>query len=97
MDSKLNSIVMTSILAFALIAGIPTAFENVFAQGEGGNATQGQGGMTGDAGNATSAGNATGLTGDLSTGTTQSQGDDDKDDDDDDGDGDDKDDDDGGS
>ena len=89
MDSKLNSIVMTSILAFALIAGIPTAFENVFAQGEGGNATQGQGGMTGDAGNATSAGNATGLTGDLSTG----QGDDDDDDDDDD----DKDDDGGGS
>jgi hypothetical protein len=79
MDSKLNSIVMTSILAFALIAGIPAAFENVFAQGEGGNATQGQGGMIGDAGNATSAGNATGLTGDLSTG--QGDDDDDKDDD----------------
>ena len=38
MDSKLNSIVITSILAFTLIAGIiPTAFVNVLAQGEDGD------------------------------------------------------------
>ena len=43
MDSKLNSIVITSILAFTLIAGIiPIAFVNVIAQGEGGDT----GGMT---------------------------------------------------
>lgn len=47
MESKIHSIVISSILAFALIAtslGIPTAFENVLAQGEdsslqGGNMT----------------------------------------------------------
>jgi len=36
MESKIHSIVISSILAFALIAtsvGIPTAFENVLAQG----------------------------------------------------------------
>ncbi|MGZ5551606.1 MAG: hypothetical protein ACXWE7_12550 [Nitrososphaeraceae archaeon] len=32
MNSKTNSIVITSILVFVLIAGIPTVFENVFAQ-----------------------------------------------------------------
>ena len=47
MELKIHSIVISSILAFALIAtsvGIPTAFENVLAQGEdsslqGGNMT----------------------------------------------------------
>lgn len=34
MNSKLNSIVIMSFIAFAIIAGIPTVFENVFAQGE---------------------------------------------------------------
>lgn len=47
MDSKLNSIVITSILAFTLIAGIiPIAFVNVIAQGEGGDT----GGMIGSGG-----------------------------------------------
>jgi hypothetical protein len=34
MDSKLHSIIISSILAFALIAGIPAAFVSVLAQGE---------------------------------------------------------------
>ena len=34
MNSKLNSIVITYFIAFAIIAGIQTVFENVFAQGE---------------------------------------------------------------
>ena len=34
MNSKLNSIVITYFIAFAIIAGIPTVFENEFAQGE---------------------------------------------------------------
>jgi len=35
MNSKLNSIVITSFIVFAIIAaGIQTVFENVFAQGE---------------------------------------------------------------
>ncbi|MDF2736691.1 MAG: hypothetical protein K0S93_547, partial [Nitrososphaeraceae archaeon] len=42
MDSKINAVIISSILAFALIAGIPAAFVNVLAQGEGG----GEGGMT---------------------------------------------------
>ena len=47
MDSKLNSIVITSILAFTLIAGIILiAFVNVIAQGEGGDT----GGMIGSGG-----------------------------------------------
>ena len=32
MNSKTNSIVITSILVFVLIAGIPTVFEHVLAQ-----------------------------------------------------------------
>ncbi len=50
MNSSINSILITSILAFTLIASwIPTAFVNVLAQQDGGNATQGQTGwnMTG--------------------------------------------------
>src|SRR5215203_1273903 len=35
MDSKISSIVITSVLAFALIAGIPAVFENVLAQEDG--------------------------------------------------------------
>ena len=31
MDSKVSSIVITSILAFALIAGVPAVFENILA------------------------------------------------------------------
>ena len=50
MELKIHStIVITSILAFALIgAGIPTVFENVFAQGEGpsGGTTGGDTGTT---------------------------------------------------
>jgi hypothetical protein len=35
MNSKLNSIVISSlIIAFAIIAGIPTVFENILAQQE---------------------------------------------------------------
>ena len=71
MESKIQSIVISSILAFALIAGIPAAFVSVLAQGEdggeGGNGG-GEGGMTGGAGN------ATGLTGGLDTGATQGGG-----------------------
>ncbi len=37
MESKIHSIVITSILAFALIAGVPTTFVSVLAQGEGGD------------------------------------------------------------
>ncbi len=37
MEIKIHSIVITSILAFALIAaGVPSAFVSVLAQGEGG-------------------------------------------------------------
>jgi hypothetical protein len=49
MNFKINSIVITSILAFTLIAaGIPTAFVNVLAQQDGENATQGQTGGKND-------------------------------------------------
>ena len=34
MNSKLNSIVITSFIVFAIISAILTVFENVFAQGE---------------------------------------------------------------
>ena len=47
MDSKIHAVIISSILAFALIAGIPAAFVNVLAQGEGGNGGGGEGGMTG--------------------------------------------------
>ena len=46
MNSKIHAIVISSVLAFALIAGIPAAFVNVLAQGDGGNGG-GEGGMTG--------------------------------------------------
>jgi hypothetical protein len=50
MESKIYlTIAISSILAFALIAGIPAAFENVFAQGErpDGTTTGGDSGTTG--------------------------------------------------
>jgi hypothetical protein len=34
MNSKLKSIIIISFIAFAIIAGIPTVFENVIAEGE---------------------------------------------------------------
>ena len=47
MQAKIHSIVISSVLAFALIAaGIPAAFVSVLAQGEGG----GTGGMPGGEG-----------------------------------------------
>ena len=45
MDSKLSSIVITSVLAFALIAGLPAVFENVLAQQDGSGQTGGDAGM----------------------------------------------------
>jgi hypothetical protein len=71
MELKIHSIVITSILAFILIGatGIPTAFENVFAQGEGpGGMTGGDsgttGGMTGsDSGTTGGTGGDSGMTG----------------------------------
>ena len=55
MDSKIHAVIISSILAFALIAGIPAAFVNVLAQGEGGGddggmTGGGEGGMTGGGG-----------------------------------------------
>ncbi len=40
MYSKIYSIVISSILAFAVIAGIPKAFENITAQEDGAGITQ---------------------------------------------------------
>jgi hypothetical protein len=60
MDSKIHAVIISSILAFALIAGIPAAFVNVLAQGEGGNGGGGEGGMTGGEGGMTGGGNMTG-------------------------------------
>ena len=45
MDSKLSSIVITSLLAFALIAGVPAVFENVIAQQDGSGQSGGDAGM----------------------------------------------------
>ena len=61
MESKIHSIVISSILAFGLIAtsvGIPTAFENVLAQGGEDSSLQG-GNMTGIPQDQTSGGEAT--------------------------------------
>ncbi|MGE0242802.1 MAG: hypothetical protein AB7F53_02440, partial [Nitrososphaeraceae archaeon] len=67
MDSKINTIIISSILAFALIAGIPAAFVNVLAQGDGGSDT---GGMTGgsDTGGMTGGSDTGGMTGGSDTG-----------------------------
>lgn len=77
MELKIYSIFITSILAFALIGatGIPTAFENVFAQGEGsGGMTGGDSGTTGgtggDSGMTGGGGNTTGGMTGGDTGTT---------------------------
>jgi hypothetical protein len=45
MDSKVSSIVITSVLAFALIAGFPAVFENVLAQQDGSGQPGGDAGM----------------------------------------------------
>ena len=66
MEAKIYStIVITSILAFALFAGIPTAFENVMAQGESWDIDETPGGS--------GLGNDTGTTGwsDLDENTTE--------------------------
>ena len=42
MYSKIYSIVISSILAFAVIAGIPKAFENITAQEDDTSITQGE-------------------------------------------------------
>jgi hypothetical protein len=42
MESKIYSIVISSILAFAVIAGIPKAFENITAQEDDTDITQGE-------------------------------------------------------
>ena len=61
MNSKIHAMIISSILAFTLIAGIPAAFVSVLAQGGDGDTS---GGMTGDGG-MTGGGNATGgMTGD---------------------------------
>jgi hypothetical protein len=66
MDSKLSSIVITSLLAFALIAGVPAVFENVLAQQDDNGQTGGDAGMDqsqtgGDAGMDQTQGNDTGM------------------------------------
>ena len=63
MDSKIHAVIISSILAFALIAGIPAAFVNVLAQGEGGNGGGGEGGMTGGEGGMTGGNTTGGMTG----------------------------------
>ena len=52
MDSNLNSMVIASILAFILFAGVTTSFVSVLAQGEGGDTggMPGGEGMTGGGG-----------------------------------------------
>ena len=52
MDSKLNSMVIASILAFILFAGVTTSFVSILAQGEGGDTggMPGGEGMTGGGG-----------------------------------------------
>ena len=64
MESKIHSIIITSILAFALIAGIPAVFVSVLAQGDGGMT----GGTGGDTSGGTTGGDS-GMGGDTSGGT----------------------------
>ena len=59
MDSKIHAIIISSILAFAIIAGIPSAFVSVLAQGEGGD-TGGMPGGEGMTGGDMAGGNMTG-------------------------------------
>ena len=73
MDSKLSSIVITSILAFALIAGVPAVFENVLAQQDGSGQSGGDAGMDqSGTGMDQSAGNNTGFA-QSQPGTTSDQ------------------------
>jgi hypothetical protein len=52
MNKKIQAMIISSLLAFTLIAGIPGAFVSVLAQGEGDNTggMPGGGGMTGGGG-----------------------------------------------
>jgi hypothetical protein len=52
MNKKIRAMIISSFLVFALIAGIPAAFVNILAQGEGGNTggMPGGEGMTGGGG-----------------------------------------------
>jgi hypothetical protein len=59
MNSKIHTVIISSILAFALIAGIPAAFVSVLAQGEGGD-TGGMPGGEGMTGGDMAGGNMTG-------------------------------------
>ena len=73
MDSKLNSMVIASILAFILFAGVTTSFVSVLAQGEGGDT----GGMPGGEGMTVGGGMTEGLgneTGGMTEGQTDPNG-----------------------
>ena len=65
MELKIHSIVISTILAFALISAIPATFVGVLAQGEGPGGTT-TGGDSGTAGGMT--GSQGGMTGDNTTG-----------------------------
>ena len=62
MDSNLNSMVIASILAFILFAGVTTSFVSVLTQGVGGDTggMPGGEGMTGGGGMSEGLGNETG-------------------------------------
>ena len=73
MDSNLNSMVIASILAFILFAGVTTSFVSVLAQGEGGD----NGGMPGGEGMTGGGGMTEGLeneTGGMTEGQTDPNG-----------------------
>ena len=73
MDSYLNSMVIASILAFILFAGVTTSFVSVLAQGEGGDT----GGMPCDEGMNGGGGMSEGLeneTGGMTEGQTDPNG-----------------------
>ena len=73
MDSNLNSMVIASILAFILFAGVTTSFVSVLAQGEGGDT----GGMPGGEGMTGGGGMTEGLeneTGGMTEGQTDPNG-----------------------
>ena len=82
MEIKISSIVITSIIAFALIgtAGISVTFANVFAQGEGPGGISGgdsgtTGGMTGsDSGTTGGTGGDSGTTGENTEDDTGTDG-----------------------
>ena len=59
MDSNIHAIIISSILAFGLIAGIPAAFVSVLAQGEDGDMAGGMPGEEGMTGGDMAGGNMT--------------------------------------